>query len=1105
MSKFNTGGIFGAEFELEGDENFTHPNANDATARILPTDLPEPDREYSFGDELKAMVDTSFLGNAFDYITDNGVYYLNAEKPNEEEAAKFDKWENFSGRGYSPEAAFTYDTQVSTYNDALLYDAKIKRQSEAKQTLSESGITGSALSFYSEIFMSPSGVASLAVPMGMLSKGGTLARTYAGAKVGAAMGAGIAAEKTLVDPLYKSEEALGTIAMSTAIMAGLGGAVGSLFKRANAGSLSVNGSDNTLDDFSNKFMDDADRLYTDFNARSMGAAAVAEKFNYTPVGNIFQIAITRITSIMSPSNRVANFVSQASRDFFTGIAGRPMYYTKGEAEGLALGDTVDDLRKLVETEYFRTTMNVRKLLKEYVVGDSKGIALNPFGATAKARRLGMEEASERVYSIIQNEKLSIDDIAAKALDDLDPEQALWKAAEQIRNHTAKELEDNLAMGLAGTTRRANYGLQLRMNKFKASKDQVGLLKQLTEDYQALVDHIKIKYANELSDIGSLRQAMAKEIDDFKASKTKEQLDEMQDEISAMTKEMDDIIEMIKAGDNAPLLYASKALGEIMHGRTPQVQYIRGSIVSDTPSFFLPRALDPLKYQKWAETNIEILMGIRGRQIGTRRAMHKIYGDAVGKGARNKYIQKMDETIAAQREIEASAGAVEDVGAIKGAVDKAKRKAKLQATADDLVKERNDVLNQFDDMLKTHLGEYAADFYNRHPYLASSIETIKTWNQLSMLGNVVAGSVGEHAAIQLHHGISATMPEYKKVVASLFKNGNFIKNLNLTAKELKGMNQAWDMAHWETISDIASLGGNIGDQSISGFATLENLKKYGYMINGLTLWDYTNRIIVAKTQLTVLSKKIMKVASGKATKYDTMDLAKLGISKSEAQSFVDAFNAGGIEEIDGLVFMRPDKMPQNIADKMKIVLNNDINRTAIRAKTGELPIGMGHPLVSLMTQFKQWPLLATQKYMVPAMQRADGQAMSSVATLVGFGTLGYMLKEFTAGRDLEGMNPADLLYGGITQSGIAGIAPDIGLDWAARNLGIQGGGAKYSGINSITDNIMGPTATTLKRIASASDIIPFGDDASEHTYKALKKLLPLNNHPVFNLLSKEEKQ
>jgi hypothetical protein len=1073
--------------DLEYSDIITEPTFD---ARINRPQNITPKRTTSLSEDIKNAALNSFPSLLADRLTGNMAYDSFNVTPEQEN--EFDKWKWFNDTNHLPDEATSYDSEVLTYHDALKWEAKRQTVAQRNSDLQQAGFSGAALKFYTDMFMSPTGVASMAVPFGPIAKGGLALRTSKMAGAGAALGVGYAAERSLVDPTYTTEEAKTSIMASTAVMALLGPAVGSLAERGK-----------NIDDFSDQFVNQSSELYGAqsqyYNANKRSLSAAGAGFNFEPVGPEYVKAAVRVAAIMTPANRVSNFVAQESKNFFQKIAGRPTYYTQEEAAGMALPESVSELRMPVEMEYQRNIDGIRADLKNYI---TQGMYKQRTpGVAEKLKDLkkynqNMEVAYEDWYRIVQDESLTKEDILALsetgAVDDY-----LYKAAYKTRVLSEKEIEEDLALGIEGAVKRKNYGTQFTFHKNKASAGADDLYTQLKEDSQAYVDELKTKYVNEYKDAGAMRQAMQKELDDFKAKAEAEagndsaKLNKIADDIEDAKEEMEELLSILNNLEDAPSLLASKLLSEIIHGKSPSVSYIRGTKVVEKPGFYLNRNLNPLKYQKWAETRPEVLLQIRGRRVGTARAMKRLYGHAAGRTARKEYMDKMDDLIAAQREAESGLGKEID-NSLKG---KVKRKIKKEATADELVKEKNSVLQQFDDLLAQHYGDYNSDFYKKHPYLAFGAEAMKTWNEVSMLGNVVAGSISEAAAVVIHHGIKATMPEYKKVLQQLVNDPTFYK---ATVKELQAMDHAMEWSYFEMIQDIIGQGGNIGDQYVSGYTVMQNLKKYNYLLNGLTIWDHFNRLVVAKTQMTVLSKKLRKIANGKATKYEIMDMAKLGIGEGQAKMIVQELDAGGEEVVKGLSQLRPDKMSKGVAEQMKIALTNDIYRIALKQRTGDIPISMAHPIVSLLTQFKTWPMLATQKYMIPLMQRQDGQSMAAIATLAGFGTLSYMLKEKLAGRDISDHNMADMLYGGITQSGVLGISPELFMDWAANKVGIEGGAAKYSGINPLLHTLVGPTSTTISRIDQASKIFPGGADATDWSYHSLWKLLPLANHPVFTV-------
>lgn len=1008
-----------------------------------------PTIEYGLMDNLRSAFTASKFNLMFNKYSDEEVENLKTLDVTGIGEKTFDKWQAFDEAGYAPEQASFYNRNVNSYKDFLIYNDKYKKTAQAKGMMASSGIAGGVASFLSETIGDPIFLATL--PLGVPGKAPNAIK-FAMVGAGGETASEIAAQR--VDPTRTTEESVVNIAAATVLSGVLGAGVDTFTAMANKG-LTKNGK--TLDELGDNYLKQARTQETVDPAAviddSLSAArnnqAVVKPLDYSPGGTKAGQLAAKIFAPLSPANRSAKYIQPESQALNTLLAGNPLYLTKAEEAGQALGDTVPDMVRRFTNDYVKVSADIHK---EVI-------------ATARKLKESEDSINEILYSITQNERLTLDDLYQEAQKE-GAYQSLYKAAIIQRERMLKTSNEFKSAEVEGFYSRAGYGHQVLFNKMKSHADQINLRQALIDKYyKPMKDDLVKRYSKEIASKQKFKAFLEKDKAGFV-----NRFDKNGKNYAELVQELDDEIEdaykLMTAADEDFEIWADSTLTEILNGKAASVAYIGLGKARKYPGFFLPREINPLEFQPWLETDFQKLNASYGRSAGAKIAFKRLLGDNTGEKALKDYEKAMDELISKARQ---------------------KGDTKL---ADRLAKERNDVLNDGQQLLRQHEGTYASEFYQNNPTVATTLEVANNMISFSSLGNAVLGSAGEMAAIQLHHGITKVAPTYARALKKMATDPEFRA---MAKKDLQATGRALELANNALVGNIVLEGGNLGDAAIRGFRTMEVGKKYYYRMTGQVYYDYMTRAVNGLVQQDMLIKNVKKLASGKAKQDVIETLAYQGIDESTAKSMLPYIDQH-VTDYDGIPMLNIGEWAdKSLVDKVRFALDRDMRRTSMMAQVGDLPIVSAHPAMRLLLKFKQWPLLATQNYMIPMIQRGDANALSGAMVLAGWSSIAYMARELAAGRELP-EDPADILYAGFELSGGAGILPEIGMNYMANYLGINGGGAGFVGYNSLLEQSIGPAAGYIRNIDGASDLLPGGDAADTKDLKYLWKLMPLNNHP-----------
>ena len=152
------------------------------------------------------------------------------------------------------------------------------------------------------------------------------------------------------------------------------------------------------------------------------------------------------------------------------------------------------------------------------------------------------------------------------------------------------------------------------------------------------------------------------------------------------------------------------------------------------------------------------------------------------------------------------------------------------------------------------------------------------------------------------------------------------------------------------------------------------------------------------------------------------------------------------------------------------------------------------------QFRSFIFSATQRIVIPAIQRQDQNTLGGVASLIGMGIFSYYLKQKIAGRPIS-EDPRVWAMEGIERSGIAGILGEINTTVekiSGNSLGLR----PLLGVNefaskqvsrTVSESLLGPTlGSLLSTTVAATNAITSSGEMTESDIRTLRRLIPLQN-------------
>ena len=268
----------------------------------------------------------------------------------------------------------------------------------------------------------------------------------------------------------------------------------------------------------------------------------------------------------------------------------------------------------------------------------------------------------------------------------------------------------------------------------------------------------------------------------------------------------------------------------------------------------------------------------------------------------------------------------------------------------------------------------------------------------------------------------------------------------------------------------------------------------------------NAIRKAQTRVTQASfavdvAKHFKSGNGKM---GNARMADLGLTDSNGvdKGLQDVFNNIVEFDADGtLLKLNADQWPKDVRERFQYGLLRDEAQQIQRTLVGELPTWMNRPMMGLIFQFREMPLVANNKQLARSMAFADKEAVTAVvlnsmmAGLVRYSKFAALGATATTGDDvsdptIEQMAPHKY----ITQFGIFSDLGDLILDTGdvnsirdAKDLALQQ--VPSLGLMEDYGNIAIPQEARKKRLDAIQGATPLGNTAlGDALFLAVEKMM-----------------
>ncbi len=455
-----------------------------------------------------------------------------------------------------------------------------------------------------------------------------------------------------------------------------------------------------------------------------------------------------------------------------------------------------------------------------------------------------------------------------------------------------------------------------------------------------------------------------------------------------------------------------------------------------PSHFKERLLEQKDMVDFLEVNPFELYSKYYRDVIPHVSSHQVFGRSTPEKFINNYADKLRQKLPK----------------ITDAKEKIKLGKEIDMIEKDLSRGWQNASGGLAVMAKDYMGDTA---YN-------IAKAAKNWTSAVSLGTSIFANTTEFAATSMVHGLK----EQKELTAIMAKAASSPELRNMMRGDAKYMANVMTLvAHSKTAKAFTDdyINYGFGKNSLTGKLSkgASFVNHWSQYANGNVPWTGFIRDFIQLSRQNAIIESVSLLNKGKLTGERLTSLSKLGIGKEHSSIILEQIKKHA-KDVDGVLFANTQEWDDTIAKRiMENAINRDVRSISIDPQVGDTPHIFNVAGFDLLFQFKSWAVTAGHTYGLAALQRADQEHLVGMASYIGWGALTYMIAEKAKGNE----PPTDIdeiLYAGVSNSGVLGVLPDYGGHYFAnRWLDLDSGGAKYSEYQDWKSLIEGPAMGKVK--------------------------------------------
>lgn len=909
---------------------------------------------------------------------------------------------------------------------------QIVREQQDRRTIDAAGGMGVVASMAAGVFDLPT---LLPVGGGLIGAGSSIAKTAAGAAIGAGIDATVSEAGLQVTQRTRTGE-------ETAFNIGgsilLGGALGTLVGRylsteaSSALSRKIENQERGYEEFDAAFASSGSASSAGAAARDVGPLALKDEKLIRNLPGI---------SKQDPLIRLQLSEYDSARSTVRGLAETPLEYADN-AGGVAteIGGSVETRMKMWQAPLASSLRDIDTTYAKYFNNAPEPTAWQTRLSPIKSEFQRLTGGNKLTYKQFKEE--------------------IAKAAFSGQKHAIPEVEE-----AARTYRAFDESL-------KRAAIEVGIF---SEDIAVKGDISHLFRMYDKEKIIARRGEFGQRLNDYFITKRNEaaRIADLEDGVKKVDGKVDaaaaKAAEFSRLSDNEVKELVEETIDTILGNAEGRIPY--DSIVSGPRGPLKERLLsiESSKIQDFMELDIEHVMHAQTRTMSADIELTKKFGS----------VDLAEEIRKVNDEANRKIANVDKRTDIK---DAAKEKARTK-----LEKQRKRAIADIEGIRDRLRGQYALPA-NPDGLVIRAGRVARNLNYLRLLGGMTISALPDMAGVIMKHGLTST---FRDGFIPLVTN---FRAFRAAADEVKQAGTALDMILDSRAMSLADITGDYGRNSKFERGIQSLSSRFG-VSSLMAPWNASMKQFSGLIVMTNVLKAAERVAKGQALKGDVRKLAAGGINADLAQRIFTQFSQHGDNQAGVLLAKAGNWTDRQAIDAFRTAVVRDVDRIIVTPGQDK-PLWMSTELGKTIGQFRSFGISAMQRTMLAGLQQRDAATLNGAMVALGLGAMSYWAKQTIAGKDLSD-NPAVWAVEAFDKSGITGWLMDANNIAEKATRGTVGLSAitgeqvtRYASRN-ITGAILGPTPDALADIFQVSGAV-FAGDATKSDLKKVRQLVPFQN-------------
>lgn len=385
------------------------------------------------------------------------------------------------------------------------------------------------------------------------------------------------------------------------------------------------------------------------------------------------------------------------------------------------------------------------------------------------------------------------------------------------------------------------------------------------------------------------------------------------------------------------------------------------------------------------------------------------------------------------------------------------------------------LSLYEDMLRRVRGSYL-DVWSPVPGGTNQqiIDNVKKYNNLRLGGTFGLRSFADTGRTVMFLGLKKAYGPFFE--AYIKKNAKAMSMYDKASSELASINVGNEINSMNVVSSITNT--NFNASNSNKFTKIMSKANSSMFIwNGLVLWNQAMKRNAGIGVMNEIVTSAQLARKGKLPSNKMENLAKLGLRKQDLYSIGKQFDDHGVtyKNVRLMNFENWTSEP-SIANKVQRAVKKEVDTIIVTPGIGDTPLIMENSFVSMILQYRSFPMAAMLRQTIPLAQNMNGNALAGILISAATGIAARQYIDYAKGKEVS-LDLDELLYQSLEDTG---------------SLSTIGEFANYSKmIYNRNPFILGPTATGITDVYKASSSLLSGKELNQFEANAASRLVPYN--------------